>query len=214
MRRLSLRCVPTQASAAPAGPKPLSETVLLARAAADGDVLATRRLIEALAPRLLRLVGVVLGHGHPDVHDVLQHSLLALVQALPSFRGECEPFYFASRITMRTAIAAGRQNRKNQGRRDEEADIERVASSRPLPSDEAGAGHRKQLVRDLLEEIPDEQAESLALRFMLGWSLEEVAAATNAPVNTVRSRIRLAKVALRRRIAAEPALAEALEVEA
>jgi RNA polymerase sigma-70 factor (ECF subfamily) len=46
---------------------------------------------------------------------------------------------------------------------------------------------------------------------VLGWSLEEVASATGVPVNTVRSRVRLAKEALRRRIEALPHLAVELE---
>jgi RNA polymerase sigma-70 factor (ECF subfamily) len=47
---------------------------------------------------------------------------------------------------------------------------------------------------------------------VLGWTLEEVALATGAPVNTVRSRVRLAKEALRRRIEANPRLIDDLEV--
>ena len=61
-------------------------------------------------------------------------------------------------------------------------------------------------------EIPEEQAEALGLRIMLGWSLEEVAQAAGAPLNTIRSRLRLAKEALRKRIEAAPELYAALEV--
>ena len=46
---------------------------------------------------------------------------------------------------------------------------------------------------------------------MIGWSLAEMAEATGAPLNTVRSRLRLGKEALRRRIEGDPALAEELE---
>jgi RNA polymerase sigma-70 factor (ECF subfamily) len=67
-------------------------------------------------------------------------------------------------------------------------------------------------LRDLLCDLPEEQADALALRVMLGWSLEDVAQATGAPLNTVRSRVRLAKEALRRRIEADPLLADQLEV--
>jgi RNA polymerase sigma-70 factor (ECF subfamily) len=42
--------------------------------------------------------------------------------------------------------------------------------------------------------------------------MQEVADATGAPVNTVRSRLRLAKEALAKRIDEDPFLAEALEV--
>jgi RNA polymerase sigma-70 factor (ECF subfamily) len=67
-------------------------------------------------------------------------------------------------------------------------------------------------LRDLLTDLPEEQADALALRVMLGWSLEDVAQATGAPLNTVRSRVRLAKEALRRRVDADPSLADQLEV--
>jgi RNA polymerase sigma-70 factor (ECF subfamily) len=60
----------------------------------------------------------------------------------------------------------------------------------------------------LLEDLPEEQADVLALRVVLGLSLEEVAQATGAPLNTVRSRVRLAKEALRRRIESTPELAD------
>ena len=46
------------------------------------------------------------------------------------------------------------------------------------------------------------------MRVVMGWTLEEVSRATGAPINTVRSRVRLAKEALRRRIEAAPELGE------
>ena len=68
-------------------------------------------------------------------------------------------------------------------------------------------------MRTLLDDLPPEQAEALALRTMLGWSLEEIARASAAPVNTVRSRLRLAKESLRRKIEASPGLLEALGMQ-
>lgn len=190
-----------------------SPAMVLAGQAAKGDVAATRRLLEAVAPRMMRVVQMVLGGAHADLDDVVQQSLIALVQALPSFRGECEPVHYGTRIAVRTAVAARKRTRLQWSRRDDEAETETLADHNPLPLDAARAERRKTLLRDLLAEIPDEQADSMAMRFMLGWSLEEVAVATGAPVNTVRSRLRLAKEALRKRIEADPALADELEVQ-
>jgi RNA polymerase sigma-70 factor (ECF subfamily) len=64
----------------------------------------------------------------------------------------------------------------------------------------------------LLGKLPEEQAEALAMRVALGWSLQEIADATETPANTVRSRLRLAKEAMRKRIANNPVLADELEV--
>src|SRR5271154_4970052 len=77
----------------------------LARAAATGDSAATGQLLRLLAPRLGRVVRAVLGSGHPDVDDAFQQSLIGLVQALPAFRGDCEPIGYATIIAVRTAPA-------------------------------------------------------------------------------------------------------------
>ncbi len=46
------------------------------------------------------------------------------------------------------------------------------------------------------------------LRVVYGHSIEEISTLTRTPFNTVRSRLRLAKEALRQRIEAEPQWAE------
>jgi RNA polymerase sigma factor (sigma-70 family) len=210
----AVHLVPREAAATRSEPKPAPSLAMeLARRAAEGDVSATRKLLEVVAPRMTRVVQVVLGGGHADVDDVVQQSLIALVQALPSFRGECEPSHYGSRIAVRTAVAARKRARTMQARRDDAVDTDALVSSNAMPGEIAHAARRKKIVLELLAEIPDEQAESMAMRFVLGWSLEEVASATRAPVNTVRSRLRLAKEALRKRIESDPALAEELGVD-
>jgi RNA polymerase sigma-70 factor (ECF subfamily) len=86
-------------------------------------------------------------------------------------------------------------------------DLAAIEGSAP----EAGAAQRQAVLRRLLDDLAEEQAEALALRVVLGWSLDEISAATGAPLNTVRSRLRLAKEALRRRIADTPGLADELD---
>ena len=75
------------------------------------------------------------------------------------------------------------------------------------------AQRRKEILRELLAELPAEQAEALAMRVVLGWSIEEIAVQSSAPLNTVRSRLRLAKESLRKTIESQPGLCEALEVD-
>jgi RNA polymerase sigma-70 factor (ECF subfamily) len=191
---------------------PTSPAIALARAAGGGDTEATRRLVVDLGPRIARVVRAVLGGSHVDLEDAQQQAMLAFVQALSSFRGECEPIYFASRIAARIALIAARRTRAARNRRDEGVDPDELASSE-RPHDDMVLRRRKELLRDLLATIAPEQAETLTLRIVLGWSLPEVAAATAAPLNTVRSRIRLAKCALRAAIDDDPVLAEELGVD-
>lgn len=189
------------------GERCLSPGLELARAAAEGDVQATAKLLRAVGPTVAGVVRAILG-SHPDVDDVVQQSLIALVQALPSFRGECEPAGYAGRIAARTAVAARKRSRVQAARTTAVDDEAFPPGSSPTPEGATAGARRMELIRELLGQIPEEQAECLALRVVLGWTLEEVAETTGVPVNTVRSRVRLAKEALRRRIEADPRFAE------
>jgi RNA polymerase sigma-70 factor (ECF subfamily) len=188
---------------------PVSPYGLPPRAERRGDGVAGRRLLAEQAPRVRRVVRAVLGGAHPELEDVEQQALLAFAQALPTFRGECEPAHFASRIAARVALMAARRTRAARARQDDGVEVDELASA-AQPHDDLVRHRRTDRVRELLARLAPEQAETLTLRVVLGWSLPEVAAATGAPLNTVRSRIRLAKEALRAAIARDPRLAEEL----
>ncbi|MCU0700032.1 MAG: sigma-70 family RNA polymerase sigma factor [Myxococcaceae bacterium] len=191
--------------AAPATPESLAER------AAHGDTDATAKLLRLVAPGMLRTAHALLGRGHPDVDDVAQQSMIALVQALPSFRGECAPAHFANSITTRFALAARRRQTTRATRTDDAIEVDTLFSDARTAVDHVLAEKRRSAIRELLGTLPEVQAETLALRVVLGLSLGEVAAATNVPLNTVRSRIRLAKEALMKRIEADATLLELLE---
>lgn len=201
-------------SSVPATPSPSEPSALLALAmrAARGDDEATGRLLRTLAPRLVSAVRAVMGGGHADLDDAVQQALIAFVQALPAFRGDCDPAGYARVIAVRAAIAVRKRSRVRAARHDE-VETEALPESTRGADAAATASRRQELLRDLLAELPPEQAETLALRVMFGCSLEEVAQQTGAPLNTVRSRVRIAKERLRTRIEANPELAAALDVE-
>jgi len=189
-----------------------AELTALARLAGSGDPAATRRFLDRVWPTLARVVNGVLGARHPEVEDVIQQSLIAVLQALNAFRGECHPAGYASRIALHVALRARRNAAVRRTRSQTLAQISAADPDAHWPGCDVTAERRKRVMRDLLGDLPEEQADALALRVMLGWSLEDVARATGAPLNTVRSRVRLAKEALRRRIEADPVLADQLEV--
>jgi RNA polymerase sigma-70 factor (ECF subfamily) len=197
-----------------ASAEPISSAALdLARQAAAGDSVATGKLLKALTPRLVRVVRAVLGGSHPDIDDAIQQTLIGFVQALPAFRGDCDPLGYASVIAVRAAVAVRKRAHIDHARRDDGADADEMPAHRLSPGDEAASRQRKEMLRDLLAELPPEQGEALAMRVVLGWSLEEIASHSGAPLNTVRSRLRLAKEGLRRRIESMPGMIEALGVE-
>jgi RNA polymerase sigma-70 factor (ECF subfamily) len=198
-----------------ARPLPESAALALAHAAAAGDVAAVQRLVAAVTPRVTRVVHAVLGASHAEADDAVQQALIGFVDSLGDFRGECEPVHFASRIAVRAAVAFARRASRARGRRADDVDLETLATpydaGTTTPTEATAERLRlRAALRELLTRIPAEQAEAMALRFVLGSSLDEIARITDVPSNTVRSRIRLAKKALRAAIEADPRLSEEL----
>ena len=62
---------------------------------------------------------------------------------------------------------------------------------------------RAERVREAVAELPAEQRDVLALAFWGGYSQSEIAARTNTPLGTVKSRVRLAMTKLRERLVDE-----------
>ncbi|HEY3497931.1 MAG TPA: RNA polymerase sigma factor [Polyangiaceae bacterium] len=209
-----------RASKAPEnGPPVEPETVdplgSLAQAAVRGERQAERTLLVTVGPSLLRAVRGVLGAANPDVEDVVQEAMSALLAALPTFRGECRIIHFASRIAVQTALSArrhaGYRNRYTPAASPEElADLARDERS---PADARAAAERLEAFRSLLGELPEVQAEALVLHSVLGYSVDETAALQRVPVNTVRSRLRNGIARLRARVLVDPKLVAILGPE-
>jgi RNA polymerase sigma-70 factor (ECF subfamily) len=185
---------------------PLAE---VARSAARGDAQAQRRLFEAIAPALLPPLRMILGPQHPDLEDALQEALLGLLRGLAGFRGESSVLHYARRVAVKRAIEVRRREHTTARKIEHSREVHVPAP--PTPGENAVAARRREHLRELLEELPGAQAEALAMKVVLGHSLEEIAEAAGVPVNTVRSRLRLAKEALRRRIDTDPSLGELLQ---
>jgi RNA polymerase sigma factor (sigma-70 family) len=188
------------------GSEPLTPVVLRAQA---GDSAAIAQVAFDLAPGVLRAVTALLGREHPDVEDLAQDVLLAVVAALPDFRGDSTLLHFAVRIAARKSVLVRRRTRSVRGW------LESLWRGEYPVRQASGSAHeqiegerRRALLRLLLSELPDAQAEALALRVVYGHSIDEISNITHTPFNTVRSRLRLAKEALRQRIEAEPQWAE------
>ncbi len=188
----------------------------LAAAAARGDRSATHALLVALAPHLLRTVRSLLGRGNPDAEDIAQEAALVVLGALPTFRGESSVVRFATRTAVLVAMNARRKraaSKRGGGVAAIAADVDDVAAELDSPEQRLVSARAAEAVRALLLTLPAPQAEALALHCVGGCSLAEIAAATDAPLQTVKSRLRLARRALRETLDGAPALLKLLEGE-
>jgi RNA polymerase sigma factor (sigma-70 family) len=196
-----------QQAQAIAATDPLADLVA---GAVAGDRVTLARLLGAVGPAVLGVVRSVLGPDHPDVADVAQEALLAIRGALRSFRGESSVTHYARRIALRIALSAQRRSLRRRKLDQAAAPPDPIATATDADDDPALRARRIAAFRGLMQELPAAQAESLAMRVALDYSLPQIAAETGAPVNTVRSRVRLALETLRRRIGRDPALREIL----
>jgi RNA polymerase sigma factor (sigma-70 family) len=171
-------------------------TALSALAARTGDPETLRRFLEAVAPSVRGICRAVMGTGHADLEDAIQECLIEILRALPKYRCEGTIGHYAGRIALRCSIAARKRGRNWQQRARALADLEPVTAT--PGSQDAGPGLA--FLRDVIDELPKVQAEAVVMRMLLGYSVEEIAAATQVSVNTSKSRLRVAKEYLRRRL--------------
>jgi RNA polymerase sigma-70 factor (ECF subfamily) len=186
----------------------------LARLAAAGNRKATRRVIIAVGPAMLRAIRKVLGHATSETEDVLQDAAEGLLRALAGFKGECTVLHFACRVAVLSALSSRRRaDVRAQWTLDAPEAVDGSSGTSPSPAEGATASRRRETLAMLLDELPPAQAEVLVLHCALGFSIEEIAQAGHHPIETIRSRLRLAKQTLRERISASRELAETLELE-
>jgi RNA polymerase sigma factor (sigma-70 family) len=168
-----------------------------------GDVTAGSALIRAVSGNILGAVRTVLGPGHCDVEDAAQDAVVGFLEGLYRFRGECSVRHFAGRVAVLTAVSVRRRRRARDRwvvpGEGEELCVPAAPESSPLVQLEES--RRRETMRKMLDELPDPVAEAIALHFMLGYTVQEVAAAAVVPVNTVWSRLRIGKERMRLRMA-------------
>lgn len=188
------------------------ELLGLAAAVQRGEAPALSTFLSAIVPQLLRVVRSVLGPDHPDLEDVAYEAAYAVVEGLPRFRGEGTVLHFACRVTVLSAMNVRRRDAaQKRALMRAPTDLDQVVLDAPNPEENAQAAALAPIVRELLATLPDTLAEALALHVVLGYTVGEIAQTASLPVETVRSRLRLAKQALRKRVLNNPRLREAVD---
>ena len=175
---------------------------LLVRAAQAGNIAAVDAVIAVLTPTVLHVIRALWGSKREDLEAMARDGLVAIVMALPTWRGDCTLLHFATRIAASRAASAAPPAPRTLWER-----LGRFGRGRwisPTPWEEELAERRRALLRTFFGELPEAQGETLVLRLALGYSLQEIALISKTPLAVVRNRLRLAKEALRARIEADP----------
>ncbi len=174
---------------------------VLAAAVSKGNPEATRRFVEAVGGTILDAVRLVLGPAHSDLEEVTERALIRLIEEMGRFQGQGSVARFAGRMAVVTAMAyRRRQMAQVRLRAAPDAHGEGVAPALHTASQRDDARRRRDAIRELLDEVPETIGETMALRFMLCYSIDEIAWASDVSVEQVRSRLRTGNEHLRHKL--------------
>jgi len=186
----------------PEGTSP-AEALALTQRAAAGDRQAQSDLIaRVIASVHARVRGLT--RNRADADDATQDSLLEILGAARSFRGEGSFEGWCDRITVRTTMRRQRREARTLKLVEPDGNLDAIPDETPAaPLREALPGE----VQRFLSTLSVERYQALELRAQ-GYSVEEIAARTGVSVNTVKDRLRMARKQLRRSIRQQEVLAE------
>jgi len=156
----------------------LEERALLELIAAE-DRDALTDLYSHYHARLFKFV-FRMTRSYTDADELVNDIMLAVWRSAGNFRGDSKPSTWIFGIAYRQALK--RLSRK-------QISIASYLDVDQLPDTQSKTVEQEDWVRHGLESLPAAQRLAMELVFFLGLSYEEVAAVTECPVNTVKTRM-------------------------
>ena len=164
--------------------------------AGKGDQDAFAQLVERYTGLVYNLALQRVGDHH-DAEDITQAVFWKVWKALPGFRGDSAFSTWLYRMTANTATDLLRQ----KGRREaplslDDPDLPQAAHPGPGPEALAWEKERREGLHQAIAALPEQARTILMLREFQGLAYDEIAAALELPIGTVRSRLARARAAL------------------
>ena len=160
-----------------------------------GDRVAFAILVRRHERRVYNLAYRMLGREE-DARDATQDAFLSALRKLPSFRGDAAFTTWMHRVTVNACYDLLRKRVPEP--------VDPLALPETPGGDPADAASAGADVHRALQAIPEEFRAALVLHDLLDVSVEDVAAALEIPVGTVKSRLHRARARLGRALGAEP----------
>lgn len=167
-----------------------SEERVLLELVASGDRDALTALYTEYHSRLFKFV-FRLTQSHTAADELVNDIMLAVWRSARNFRGDSKPSTWIFGIAYRQAL-------KRMSRR--KLSIASYFEVDALPDPDGGSFEQEDWVRQGLDTLPPAQRLAMELVFYLGLSYDEVAAVTDCPVNTVKTRMFHARRKLREQL--------------
>jgi len=180
----------------------LDDRTLIAHAL-GGDTAAFGELVHRHQDRLYNTVYRLLDNAE-DAQDVVQEAFLNAYQSLRLFKGDAQFFTWLYRIAVNSAISLRRKRRvvlttdtPPAGR----VILEPMDDSEfTNPSHALERAEDERRLQNALNRLTPEYRTVLVLKEIEGLKYEEIAAALQVPIGTVRSRLHRARLELRQQL--------------
>jgi RNA polymerase sigma-70 factor, ECF subfamily len=169
---------------------------VLVMAAILGDLEAFEELVLRYRAAVVRLARTIVGNNYAE--DVAQDALLLAFKALPTIE---EPGKFAAWLSAITRHRAFRFNKRERAHLSKRVGMDEVllekidALARPLTETSDNEG-----VMRALDNLPNDYALPLRLRFLDEMPLKRIAAFMGVPLSTVKWRLHQGKQLLREKL--------------
>jgi RNA polymerase sigma-70 factor (ECF subfamily) len=166
----------------------------------QGDKRSFDVLVRKYQHKVVNLVSRYV-HDLHEAQDVSQEAFIKAYRAMHSFRGDSAFYTWLYRIAINTA----KNHLVAQKRRPPADDVDvgeaeqfidsslrdHASPERQMLTDEIG-----QVIKQTIDELPEDLRTAITLRELEGMSYEEIAQSMSCPVGTVRSRIFRAREAI------------------
>lgn len=178
----------------------------LVELAQRGDAGAFDALVRRYQHKVVKLVMRYV-RDPAEAEDIAQEAFIKAYRALPRFRGDSAFYTWLYRIAINTAkntLAARARSpieyQLDRSEGDGGPDLQSRMKDTATPEALAMTDEIRETVNAAIERLPEDLRTAIVLRELEGLSYEEIAAAMECPVGTVRSRIFRAREAIDARL--------------
>jgi RNA polymerase sigma factor (sigma-70 family) len=123
-----------------------------------------------------------------DADDVVQEAMLRAYQFFDSFQGSCSRPWLLS-IVRNTCYTWLQRNKAREPKASFDEEIHSGARTSVSPTTHSLALEERGLLRQAIEQLPQEFREAIVLRELEGLSYKEIAEISGIPLGTVMSRL-------------------------
>lgn len=175
-----------------------------------GDRYALATLLDLVTPCISPIISRFVWN-HADAQDIMQEVALQLYRALPNFRAECQVLTFVYRVTLNVCMNCKKRITRQpvtftdltSPDNTEQLDSRISSSSVSTPEHINATREREEALRLMIYKLDPKFRAVLIMTDICGMSQQEIAEILHAPLNTIKSRQKRAREAMKKQILAQ-----------